>query len=93
MRNLCKPLNTGILHIKNRELVDMYTAEALKMAKDNHNKHNNSNCITMCNAEQRLLGEIVKQAISEVGATSMKDMGKIMANVMPKIKGRADGGE
>ena len=55
-----KPLNTGILHIKNRELVDMYTAEALKMAKDNHNKHNNSNCITMCNAEQRLLGEIVK---------------------------------
>jgi len=38
------------------------------------------------------LGEIVKQAISEVGATSMKDMGKIMANVMPKIKGRADGG-
>lgn len=38
------------------------------------------------------LGEIVKQAISEVGATSMKDMGKIMASVMPKIKGRADGG-
>lgn len=57
---IAKPLNTGILHIKNKELVDMYTAEALKMAKDNHNKHNNSNCITMCNAEQRLLGEIVK---------------------------------
>ncbi len=38
------------------------------------------------------LGEIVKQAISETGAASMKDMGKIMANVMPKIKGRADGG-
>ncbi len=38
------------------------------------------------------LGEIVKNAIAEVGASSMKDMGKIMANVMPKIKGRADGG-
>ena len=34
---------------------------------------------------------IVADAISEVGATSMKDMGKIMAAVMPKTKGRADG--
>lgn len=35
---------------------------------------------------------IVLDAINEVGATSMKDMGKIMGIVMPKIKGRADGG-
>ena len=34
---------------------------------------------------------IVADAISEVGATSMKDMGKIMAAVMPKTRGRADG--
>lgn len=34
---------------------------------------------------------IVADAISEVGATSIKDMGKIMAAVMPKTKGRADG--
>ena len=34
---------------------------------------------------------IVSDAISEVGATSMKDMGKIMAAVMPKTRGRADG--
>ncbi len=34
---------------------------------------------------------IVTDAISEVGATSMKDMGKIMAAVMPKTRGRADG--
>ena len=34
---------------------------------------------------------IVSDAIAEVGATSMKDMGKIMATVMPKTKGRADG--
>lgn len=34
---------------------------------------------------------IVTDAIAEVGATSMKDMGKIMAAVMPKTKGRADG--
>ena len=37
------------------------------------------------------LEEIVVAAIAEVGATSMKDMGKIMAAVMPKTKGRADG--
>ena len=34
---------------------------------------------------------IVKDAIASVGATSMKDMGKIMATVMPQTKGRADG--
>lgn len=37
------------------------------------------------------LAELVKAAIAEVGATSMKDMGKIMGNLMPKIKGKADG--
>ncbi len=34
---------------------------------------------------------IVAEAVAETGATSMKDMGKIMATVMPKTKGRADG--
>lgn len=34
---------------------------------------------------------IVEDAIKSVGATSMKDMGKIMGAVMPKTKGRADG--
>ena len=34
---------------------------------------------------------IVKETISEVGATSMKDMGKIMSAIKPKTKGRADG--
>ena len=37
------------------------------------------------------LQEIVKEAIEEVGANSIKDLGKIMSNVIPKIKGRADG--
>lgn len=40
---------------------------------------------------QEELGEIVLNSIKSVGAESMKDMGKIMADVMPKIKGRADG--
>ncbi|KAJ53860.1 hypothetical protein BD780_002790 [Clostridium tetanomorphum] len=35
--------------------------------------------------------EFVRQAINEVGANSMKDMGKVMSIVVPKLKGRADG--
>jgi len=37
------------------------------------------------------LAEIVKQAITESGATSKKEMGKVMAALMPKVKGKADG--
>ncbi|MEG2788605.1 MAG: GatB/YqeY domain-containing protein [Romboutsia sp.] len=40
---------------------------------------------------EKELNEIVKSTISEVGATSMKDMGKIMSAIKPKTKGRADG--
>jgi uncharacterized protein YqeY len=35
--------------------------------------------------------EIVRKAVDEVGASSMKDMGKVMAVIMPKTKGKADG--
>lgn len=35
--------------------------------------------------------EIVRQTINETGASSAKDMGKVMSAVMAKIKGRADG--
>lgn len=34
---------------------------------------------------------VVEEAVKATGASSMKDMGKIMAVVMPKTKGRADG--
>jgi uncharacterized protein YqeY len=39
------------------------------------------------------LEAIVKDAIAEIGASSMADMGKIMQAVMPKVQGRADGGQ
>ncbi len=35
---------------------------------------------------------LVSQAISETGAQSMADMGKVMSALMPKVKGKADGG-
>ncbi|MBS4217104.1 GatB/YqeY domain-containing protein [Bacillus sp. FJAT-49711] len=34
---------------------------------------------------------LVKQAISESGASSKVDMGKVMGILMPKVKGKADG--
>jgi uncharacterized protein YqeY len=37
------------------------------------------------------LDRIVDDAIAENGATSMRDMGRVMADVMPQIAGRADG--
>jgi uncharacterized protein YqeY len=37
------------------------------------------------------LERIVDDAIAETGATSMRDMGRVMADVTPQIAGRADG--
>ena len=34
---------------------------------------------------------IVKAVVEETGATSMREMGKVMGAVMPKVKGRFDG--
>jgi uncharacterized protein YqeY len=37
------------------------------------------------------LERIVDDAIAENGATSIRDLGRVMADVMPQIAGRADG--
>ncbi len=37
------------------------------------------------------LERIVDDAIAEVGATSIRDLGRVMADVMPQVAGRADG--
>ena len=39
------------------------------------------------------LEEIFDDAIAENGATSMSDFGRVMADVMPQVSGRADGSE
>lgn len=41
-------------------------------------------------SEEEVL-DIVKETISETGATSKAEMGKVMAAIMPKVKGKADG--
>lgn len=37
------------------------------------------------------LEAIIRETIAETGALSLKDMGKVMKAVMPKVKGKADG--
>jgi uncharacterized protein YqeY len=37
------------------------------------------------------IDEIVDDVIAEVGATSLRDLGRVMADVMPRVSGRADG--
>jgi uncharacterized protein YqeY len=35
--------------------------------------------------------KLVKEAVEKTGAKEIKDMGKVMAELMPKVKGKADG--
>ena len=39
------------------------------------------------------LESIIDDVIAECGATSMRDLGRVMADVMPQVAGRADGGQ
>jgi len=67
-------------------------------------KGNRQDLVDKCNAEIEILFEylpqqlteeeifeIVRQAAVEVGANSIKDMGKVMSAVAGRTKGRADG--
>jgi uncharacterized protein YqeY len=69
-------------------------------------KANRQDLIEVAKAEMKILEEylpeamspeeleaLVKEVIAEVGATSMADMGKVMGAIMPKIQGRAEGGQ
>ncbi len=96
--NLCELDDDGILDV---------IAKELKKRRDvlpEYEKSGRDDLIEVLNKEietllaylpkqltKEELEAIVKEAIAEVGATSMKDMGKIMAAVMPKTRGRADG--
>jgi uncharacterized protein len=41
--------------------------------------------------EEEELEAIIDDAIAETGATSLRDLGRVMADVMPQVAGRADG--
>ena len=39
------------------------------------------------------LKKLIEESIAKTGAQEMKDMGKVMADLNPRVKGRADSGE
>jgi uncharacterized protein YqeY len=41
--------------------------------------------------DEEELERIIDNAIAETGATSLRDLGRVMADVMPQVAGRADG--
>lgn len=41
--------------------------------------------------DEAAVHEIVKKAITDTGASSIQDMGKVMGKIMPDVKGKADG--
>ena len=94
------------VELGDNEIVDLI-AKQLKQTRDSREeflKAGREDLVSKAEAEIEVLKEylpqqlseeelnkIVISTISEVGATSMKDMKKIMTSIMPKVKGRADG--
>ena len=89
------------VELDDSQVIDII-AKLLKQTKDSLNefkKAGREDLATQAEAEIEVLkeylpqqlSEIVIATISEVGATSMKDMKQIMSSIMPKVKGRADG--
>lgn len=94
------------VELSDDEIVDLI-AKQLKQTRDSREefaKASREDLVSKAEAEIEVLKEylpqqlseeelnkIVISTISEVGATSMKDMKKIMTSIMPKVKGRADG--
>jgi len=92
--------------LDDREIEDILSRE-LKQRKDalaEFEKAGRQDLVDQTNAEiavisdylpeplsEAQIAELVEQAIRETGASGRADMGKVMAVLMPKVKGRADG--
>ena len=94
------------IELSDAEIVDII-AKQIKQKKDSitdFEKGNRQDLIDLTNEEIKILLEylppqlsdeeldlIVKEAIEATGAQTKKDLGKLMALIMPKVKGKADG--
>ncbi|MFA6851182.1 MAG: GatB/YqeY domain-containing protein [Selenomonadaceae bacterium] len=92
--------------LNDNEVIDIIMKE-VKMRKDSieeFKKGNRNDLVVQTEAEiavlmpylpQQLseeeLRSIIKEAVEKSGASSQKEMGKVMGLLMPKVKGRADG--
>ena len=92
--------------LNDADVIDII-AKQIKQKKDSipdFEKGNRQDLIDLTNQEIKILLEylppqlsdeelesIVKEAIEQTCAQTKKDMGKLMALIMPKVKGKADG--
>jgi len=92
--------------LEDQEVIDVLAKE-VKMRKDSieeYQKANRQDVVDTLNQEIAILMEylpeqmsaaevrqLVQEAIQATGAAGPKEMGKVMGQLMPKVKGRADG--
>lgn len=97
----------GAGYTANDEDVLSVTQQQVKQRRDSIEQYKAGNRQDLADKEQKELeilqsylpaqmGEeeiraLVKETITQTGASSMADMGKIMGALMPKVKGKADG--
>lgn len=97
---------TDGIKLDDEQVIDVLAREVKQRRESilEFEKGNRQDLVDMANEEIEILlgylpqqlseeeiSEIVRQAVDEVGANSMKDMGKVMTFIMPKTKGKADG--
>ena len=105
-KNTVQLVRTAILQVEKDNKVTLddedileVIAKQLKQRKDSlpeYEKSGREDLISQLKQEMECLMEYLPKQLTEdelrpIGATSMKDMGKVMEYVMPKVKGRADG--
>lgn len=92
--------------LNDEEIIDVISSEA-KKRKDSIFEFGKGNRPDLVEKEQKELEilkqylpeqmpedavrEIIKKAVEETGAVGPKDTGKVMAKIMPQVKGKADG--
>ena len=77
---------------KNRESIEAFQkANREELVKKEKDELNVLNQYLPKMLEKDEIGKIVDVTIAEVGADKLKNMGTVMAAVMAKVKGRADG--
>ncbi len=94
-----RPLNEGEIQQliasqvkQRRDSVDQYSKAGRSDLKDKEERE--IHALEAFLPEQLTLpqvDELIEEAMRETGAETLKDMGKVMKNLMPKVGGRAEG--
>lgn len=77
---------------KRRESIESFkTGDREDLAQKEENELNILQTYLPSQLTQEELTKFIEDTITEIGATSLQDMGKVMSGVMSKVSGRADG--